>query len=318
MDKTFGIDISSWQGDIDLAKLKPDFVIIRVGFGNSIDNKAIRNMDLCERLGIPYGVYWYSYALSVEAAKKEAATCLALISGHPVSVGVWFDMEDADGYKARNGALRKDLTSAISYAFAETIEDAGYYSGIYTSLSWLRDGYVDGCERFDKWIACWGSNSGELTTDTSQYGTMHQYAGDINKDGYNIDLNVCYVPLSTYSVGSENPTYSGTPNNSPGTNQQPQEEPDAPAVGEPVTSGYLIEVPLLTIGDKGGYVRAAQTLLIARGYDCGNRPLIGTEKADGDFGRATERAVAFFQSAQGLEVDGEIGCDTWTALLKNF
>lgn len=96
------------------------------------------------------------------------------------------------------------------------------------------------------------------------------------------------------------------------------EEPDKPVVEEPVSSGYLVEVPLLTIGDRGGYVKAAQTLLIARGYDCGNRPLIGVEKADGDFGRATERAVAFFQSAQGLEVDGEIGCDTWNALLKNF
>lgn len=90
-------------------------------------------------------------------------------------------------------------------------------------------------------------------------------------------------------------------------------------VGVAIGDGkYLVEVPLLTIGDKGGYVKAAQTLLIARGYDCGNSPLIGTEKADGDFGRMTERAVAFFQSAQGLDVDGEIGCDTWTALLKNF
>lgn len=92
--------------------------------------------------------------------------------------------------------------------------------------------------------------------------------------------------------------------------------PDTPAVGKPVTSGYLIEVPLLAIGDTGGYVKAAQTLLIARGYDCGNKPLIGVEKADGDFGRATERAVGFFQSKNGLEVDGEIGGATWAALLK--
>lgn len=90
-------------------------------------------------------------------------------------------------------------------------------------------------------------------------------------------------------------------------------------VGVAIGDGkYLVEVPLLTIGDGSGYVKAAQTLLIARGYDCGNKPLIGVEKADGEFGRSTERAVAFFQSAQGLEVDGEIGCDTWTALLKNF
>ena len=70
------------------------------------------------------------------------------------------------------------------------------------------------------------------------------------------------------------------------------------------------------IGDRNGYVKAAQTLLIALGYDCGNKPLIGTEKADGDFGRATERAVGFFQSKHNLEVDGEVGGQTWAALLK--
>lgn len=297
MGKTFGIDISSWQGDIDLAKLNPGFVILRAGYGNSADNKAVRNMALCERLGIPYGVYWYSYALSVEAAKKEAATCLALIKGRPISVGVWIDMEDADGYKARNGALRKDLTSAMSYAFAETIEDAGYYSGIYTSLSWLRDGYVDGCERFDKWIACWGSNSGELTTDTSQYGTMHQYAGDINRNGYSIDLNVCYVPLSTYSGNGE---VSG-----------PAEEPQDPTVGS-----YQVTVPILSIGDDNGWVRTMQTLLIAQGYDCGNKPLLGTEKADGQFGRMTEKSVGLYQARKGLEVNGIIDAETGKALLN--
>jgi peptidoglycan hydrolase-like protein with peptidoglycan-binding domain len=79
---------------------------------------------------------------------------------------------------------------------------------------------------------------------------------------------------------------------------------------------YNVKLPLLQIGDKGGYVKAAQLLLIARGYDCGNKPLLGTEKPDGDFGRTTERAVGFFQSKNGLEVDGEIGGATWAALLK--
>jgi peptidoglycan hydrolase-like protein with peptidoglycan-binding domain len=79
---------------------------------------------------------------------------------------------------------------------------------------------------------------------------------------------------------------------------------------------YNVQLPLLMIGDKGGYVKAAQTLLIALGYDCGNKPLNGTEKADGDFGRSTERAVAFFQSKNNLEVDGEVGGATWAALLK--
>lgn len=125
------------------------------------------------------------------------------------------------------------------------------------------------------------------------------------------------VARRVYSQGDGNIFGYGRPDwgeQAPVVEEPVVEEP----TNEPVSSGYLISVPLLTIGDTGGYVKAAQTLLIARGYDCGNRPLIGTEKADGEFGRTTERAVAFFQSAQGLDVDGEIGCDTWNALLKNF
>lgn len=102
-----------------------------------------------------------------------------------------------------------------------------------------------------------------------------------------------------------------------GNNTTQQETPQKPAE-EPKKYQYNIRLPLLMIGDKGGYVKAAQTLLIARGYDCGNRPLlgIGTEKADGDFGQATERAVAEFQAACSLEKDGEVGGQTWAALLK--
>lgn len=81
---------------------------------------------------------------------------------------------------------------------------------------------------------------------------------------------------------------------------------------------YDVKLPLLMIGDSGPYVIALQTLLIARGYDCGNKPLIGTEKPDSEFGRATERAVAFFQSSNDLETDGEVGGQTWSALLSKW
>lgn len=97
----------------------------------------------------------------------------------------------------------------------------------------------------------------------------------------------------------------------PETPQKPSEEPRK--------YQYNVQLPLLMIGDKGGYVRAAQALLIARGYDCGNKPIIGVEKPDGDFGRATERAVGFFQSKCELpDVDGEVGGDTWSALLSKW
>lgn len=98
------------------------------------------------------------------------------------------------------------------------------------------------------------------------------------------------------------------------------DQPSKPVEDEPEQddppSEYSVTLPRLEIGDKWGYVYAAQTLLIARGYDCGNKPLFGVEKADGEFGRTTERSVGFFQSKHGLEVDGIIGGATWAALLK--
>lgn len=72
-----GIDISAHQGDIDLAALKRNgvqFAIIRVGYGTkgTLDSKFRRNADLCKSIGLPFGFYWYSYALDVNGAAEEA------------------------------------------------------------------------------------------------------------------------------------------------------------------------------------------------------------------------------------------------------
>lgn len=114
---------------------------------------------------------------------------------------------------------------------------------------------------------------------------------------------------------------SGSGDSKPSTTPAP-ETPQKPAESSTAYM-YNVQLPLLMIGDKNSYVKAAQTLLIELGYDCGNKPLIGREKPDGNFGRSTERAVAFFQSKNKdpntglqLEIDGEIGGATWAALLK--
>lgn len=188
-----GIDISVHNGNIDLKPYKNQFVIIRGGYYNTVDSKAKRNMSLCEKLGIPYGIYWYSYALNVSQAKMEAQTCLKLIKGHNIKCGVWFDMEDADGYKKRHGMPSNATISAMCMAFCNAIKKAGYHAGIYASQSWFNT-KITGCGVYDYWVANWGVNNGKQTTNTSKLGPIQQYTSKP------IDKNIMYVPLSHFST----------------------------------------------------------------------------------------------------------------------
>ena len=71
-----------------------------------------------------------------------------------------------------------------------------------------------------------------------------------------------------------------------------------------------VNLNMLSKGSKGSSVKALQILLIGYGYSC------GSYGADGDFGSATDNAVRRFQSAKGIGVDGIVGTNTWTKLLK--
>ncbi len=77
-----------------------------------------------------------------------------------------------------------------------------------------------------------------------------------------------------------------------------------------------VNLPLLKRGSTGSAVESAQAVLIHRGYACGGRKFLGRETPDGDFGPATEKAVRDFQTKAALEPDGEIGADTWAALIS--
>lgn len=243
-----GIDISAWQGDINLTPYKDQFVIIRGGYDITVDTKAVRNMNECERLGIPYGVYWYSYALNVEQAKAEAKKCLNLIKGRDIKVGVWFDMEDADEYKSKHGfSFTRTNVSNICNAFCQEIEEAGYYAGIYASKSWF-DSYIS-CPKYDKWVACWGSNDGKINCNTSDYGTLLQYTSKP------IDKDIMYVDISTYSTGKKTDKPAASkPNKDTTTGSTPASAP----------SGTTLELAVNVMKGKYGTGEAREKALGSR------------------------------------------------------
>lgn len=194
-----GIDVSYRQGDIDWAKVKNsgqvDFAIIRCGFGmnetKQDDSKWKYNSSECERLGIPYGVYLYSYADTVAKAKSEANHVIRLIKGKKLSYPIYYDMEEKTVLNSTN--MTRTKAAQIAQAFFSTLEAAGYKNlGIYSNASRFDSKLADGkltasiFNQYPKWVASYN--------DTCRYqGSYHmwQYSSSGSIDGITgkVDLN---------------------------------------------------------------------------------------------------------------------------------
>ena len=177
--KRFGVDISRWQGDFDMAKAKTEgvtFVIVKGGGGDSglyVDRKFATNYDNAKRLGLPVGCYWYSKALTVAQARQEAeffyTSCL---KGRQFELPVYMDVEQKDML-----ALGKRALTDIIKAFLNALTAKGYFAGIYSSKSMFGDYMYDNeLAGFPHWVAQWAAQC----TYSGQYG-MCQFGGEINK-----------------------------------------------------------------------------------------------------------------------------------------
>lgn len=191
-----GIDVSEHQNIINWSQAKDDvdFVMIRAGYGrNNIDKSFLHNINECNRLGIPCGIYWFSYALTVEDAKKEAHYCLESIKPYKVKYPVCFDFEyDSVNYATKKGVkMTKALASAIANAFLNAIEDAGYYAVNYTNVDFLNrffDDYTG--KRWDTWLADWKNpNTGKPSRQCGIWQWGGRMISGING---NVDANIAY------------------------------------------------------------------------------------------------------------------------------
>lgn len=197
-----GIDVSNHNGVIEWEKVKAagiDFAIIRVGYGSDIESQddvqAVRNMQECERLGIPYGVYLYSYALTVKGAISEAEHALRVIKEFAPPLGVWFDMEDADGYKAGkriNVYNERELITEMCKTFCDKIAEAGYKTGVYANKNYFDNVIITEDIKYPLWLAHWGID------EPSMECLIWQYTSNGSVDGVaseRVDMNYYYGEL---------------------------------------------------------------------------------------------------------------------------
>ena len=188
--KRYGIDVSKWQGNIDWNRAKKviDFAMIRAGYGkekSQVDKCFHTNIKNAQANGVPVGVYWYSYARTVEEAKTEARVCLDTIKGYKLEYPVVFDIEDSSQI-----TLSKQVLTDICKAFCSEIEKAGYYAMIYANCNWLRNHlYSDELlAKYDLWLAHWHVK--EPAYECGIWQTTDK--GIIDGISGNVDLNTAF------------------------------------------------------------------------------------------------------------------------------
>lgn len=154
------IDISVYQGTPDFEQVKEavDAIIIRAGYGQGrLDKQFERNISECNRLDIPCGIYWFSYAGSVEEAIREAEYCVKALEPYEVQLPVAFDFENAsdEDLAARGIYVSNAKLTEMLHAFCKVIADAGYRPMLYTNPDYLRRRYEASALSYDLWLAQW-------------------------------------------------------------------------------------------------------------------------------------------------------------------
>lgn len=211
-----GIDVSKHQGVINWDKVKPqvDFAIIRCGYGSDMtsqdDIKFKANVDACVRLGIPYGIYLYSYADTEAKLESEIKHTLRLIKD-TTPFCVYFDMEDASTTK-----LGKAKLTQFGLTFCKAMVDAGYKAGIYANQYWFRT-YLDpkafASAGYSVWCAKYATSEPDISADYD----IWQYSSSGRVDGIsgNVDMNYMYkdirMPVVQPTVSKPKPEVKPTP-----------------------------------------------------------------------------------------------------------
>lgn len=194
------IDVSEWQGDIDWAKAKADGVegvIIRLGYGegNNADKKAQRNISECKRLGIPFGIYWYSYADTPSIAKEEGTDVVAKLKQFGVNASdlaypVYYDLEKWT-WEGHQPPTDPNVYNNIVNNWYSALQSAGYKNlGVYSYTSYLQ-GPLKHADIYAKttWVAQYGARMGFDSFPTNSRGWQYTSTGKVDGISGNVDMN---------------------------------------------------------------------------------------------------------------------------------
>lgn len=200
--RLYGIDVSKHNGNINwttvVQQSEVQFAMLRTGYGkdDGVDEKFEYNYANARANGLLVGAYHYSYATSVEEAKREADLCLSILNGRHVDLPVAFDIEN----EKNQGTIAPEIQTAMVNAFCEKIAAAGYTPMLYSYYLWLvnKINLEDVNDNVLLWEANW-KGSPQLYGNTIH---MWQKSGDGEGDqntsipgipSKTVDINYFYI-----------------------------------------------------------------------------------------------------------------------------
>lgn len=194
------VDVSQWQGTIDWQAAKNAGVegaIIRLsyGWGNGFDQQARRNISECKRLGIPFGVYIYSYAYDANTGAAEGNDVVSLLRQAGVNPGdlsypVYYDLE-AWSWSGHAHPTSPSVYDGIVNAWYGRLQAAGYNNlSVYSYTSYLNGPLNSGnIHSKTRWVAQYGASMQYTAFPTNDRGWQYTSSGRVNGISGNVDLN---------------------------------------------------------------------------------------------------------------------------------
>ena len=204
-----GVDISTHNGNVNIKRVRDagmERIGIRAGYGNNNTDKMFnQNALACVNLGVPVLLYWFSYAYTVEMAKREAEFAVEHAKKYWEKCPIAFDLEyDSVRYARTKGVnIDKELATEMSVAFMRRVEELGYIPVIYSNKDYLKN-YFDMDKitiRFDKVYLWYARYASAITEQERNKADIWQFTSKGRVDGINgdVDLNEFYTDFETVS-----------------------------------------------------------------------------------------------------------------------
>lgn len=194
-----GVDLSSWQKEVDFSKLKDDgisFVILRAGTTMGKDLNFDKFYREAKHAGLDIGCYFYTYATDESGARKDVQNLLSWIKHRKFQYPIYIDIEDETLL-----SLSKAERMKICEIMRQTLKQENYLVGIYSNDYWFNH-YLDSDlvnEKYEVWLASW-SSTGKPDSDMSGKCRLWQYtsSGKTKAVDSRVDMNVCYFDYPSY------------------------------------------------------------------------------------------------------------------------